>query len=137
MKPAGPPLSPRSAVIRDQYTFCDTHLRMETSNMLKRCSVSVAVVELISSYMKTASQVIKMVHVKPTIDMKPKLRFEYQLRTAPFHFKTSMTPSELAVSLNERGHRAAAHHCPVRAFSQTHAFGSSQLHEHFVTPSQP
>ena len=43
MKPAGPPLSPRSAGIRVEYTFCNTHLRIETSNMLEKTSVSVEI----------------------------------------------------------------------------------------------
>ena len=36
MKPAGPPLSPRSAKIRNEYIFGKTHLRMETSKMLEK-----------------------------------------------------------------------------------------------------
>ena len=61
-------------MIREEYAFCRTHLRIETSNMLEKISVSTALVYLIPSYMKTASHVIKMVQENPRIDTKPKLR---------------------------------------------------------------
>lgn len=98
---------------RDEYAFCNTHLRIETSNMLEEASVSAALVKLFPSYRKTASQVIKMLHVKPTIDMKPKLRYEYQLHTVLLQPRSRMTPSRLAASLGERAHPAAAHRCPA------------------------
>lgn len=103
--------------------------------MLEKASVSAALMKSFRSYMKTASQVIKMVHVKPTIDMKPKLRYEYQLHTVPLQPRSWMPPSRSAASLNERAHPAAAHRCLAK-ISQTHDLGNVQLYERLAAPSR-
>lgn len=88
--------------------------------------------------MNADSHVIKMVHVKPRIDTKPKLRYEGQLRTIFLETRTAMTPLRLAAFPIERARLAAAHGCLGRMSSRNYSLGARnhQLHEPFEVPSR-
>jgi len=79
---------------------------METSKIPQSELVSTALILQSQPYRKTASQLMRMVQVKPRIDRKPKLRYDCQLPSAfEWLIKENIPSIQVAFPIG-RGHQA-------------------------------